>query len=484
MPDATSASAGRVFISYRREETAYAAGWLFDRLVDHFGRSQIFKDVDSIELGDDFVSVITTAVASCDVLLAVIGHRWVTITDDLGGRRLDDPDDFVRLEIEAALARDIRVVPILVDGASMPHVDELPPGLADLTRRQALELSPSRFDFDTSRLLAALDHTVDEHETTVEEHGEISNGPGLASETASGGEHSLAAPRPSADRTNTFSWSPGSNRTLVLVTAAVILVAAAAVVVRLVGSPAPSNGPGTQTTTPTVVGNSAPVQTVGAVQTVGPVQTAARVSATAGSVVFSDDFTGQAAGWTDARDDPTNGFYVDGAYHVHAPPRDDGGGEWSSPREAPAVYPSGPANIRVEVDARRVLGAEPTQAYGVLCRVSGDNFYSFTAGTDGVAIEKYFDYPPFFKDLTPADIPQVDVDIDANNHLQGDCTTNGDGSSVDLVFTLNGTEVARQTDNQQPLPPAGVGFYAAMAPNTKSAIEAEFDNFVVTELIP
>ena len=111
---------GRIFISYRRGETAYPAGWLYDRLADRYGGEQVFKDVDSIELGDDFVEVITHAVGSCDVLLALIGEDWLTITDADGRRRLDGPHDFVRLEIEAALARDVRVIPILVDGARMP----------------------------------------------------------------------------------------------------------------------------------------------------------------------------------------------------------------------------------------------------------------------------------------------------------------------------------------------------------------------------
>ncbi|MGH8834001.1 MAG: toll/interleukin-1 receptor domain-containing protein, partial [Actinomycetes bacterium] len=149
-------SRGRIFISYRREETAYPAGWLYDRLVDRFG-GQVFKDVDSIELGDDFVETITSAVGSCDVLLALIGDQWLTITDEDGRRRLDNPEDFVRLEIEAALTRNVRVIPILVGGARMPRAADLPPSLARLVRRQALELSPARFDFDTSRLLGVLD---------------------------------------------------------------------------------------------------------------------------------------------------------------------------------------------------------------------------------------------------------------------------------------------------------------------------------------
>jgi TPR repeat protein len=153
---------GRIFLSYRREETAYPAGWLYDRLADRYGRGQVFKDVDSIQLGDDFVEVITAAVGSCDVLLALIGDRWLTITDKDERRRLDDPQDFVRLEIEAALTRNVRVIPILVDAARMPRADELPAGLAKLVRRQALELSPSRFDFDTSRLLRVLDKALAE----------------------------------------------------------------------------------------------------------------------------------------------------------------------------------------------------------------------------------------------------------------------------------------------------------------------------------
>jgi hypothetical protein len=160
MVESPAGSTGRIFISYRRDETAYPAGWLYDRLADHYGDAQVFKDVDSIELGDDFVEVISRAVGSCDVLLALIGDQWLTITDQYGRRRLDNPHDFVRLEIEAALARNVRVIPILVDGARMPAAEELPDSLDRLVRRQALELSPVRFDSDTSRLLKVLDTTL------------------------------------------------------------------------------------------------------------------------------------------------------------------------------------------------------------------------------------------------------------------------------------------------------------------------------------
>ena len=162
MTASTGTAPGRIFMSYRREETAYPAAWLFDRLASHFGRDQVFKDVNSIELGDDFVEVINTAVGSCEVLLALIGSRWLTITDQDGHRRLDNPDNYVRLEVETALTRDVRVIPILVDEARIPRADELPASLAKLARLQALELSPGRLEADTRQLLSVLDRTIGE----------------------------------------------------------------------------------------------------------------------------------------------------------------------------------------------------------------------------------------------------------------------------------------------------------------------------------
>jgi hypothetical protein len=182
MTESAASSTGRIFISYRREETAYAAGWLYDRLADRYGGGQIFKDVDSIQLGDDFVEVITRAVGSCDVLLALVGDQWLTITDEDGRRRLDDPDDFVRVEIEAALTRNVRVIPILVDGARMPRAKELPRSLARLVRRQALELSPARFEYDTGRLLAVLDRTLAEVRTAHEDAAAASASAGKATD--------------------------------------------------------------------------------------------------------------------------------------------------------------------------------------------------------------------------------------------------------------------------------------------------------------
>jgi hypothetical protein len=149
----------RVFISYRREDSGYPAGWLFDQLCTRLGADRVFKDVDSIEPGDDFAEVISEAVRSCAVLLAVIGDRWLAAADE-NGRRLDDPSDLVRLEIEAALTRGVRVIPVLVGGARMPRPGQLPASLAPLCSRQAIELSHARFSSDIAGLLTVLERAL------------------------------------------------------------------------------------------------------------------------------------------------------------------------------------------------------------------------------------------------------------------------------------------------------------------------------------
>jgi hypothetical protein len=153
---------GRIFISYRRQETNWPAKYVYDILVEHFPAEQVFKDVDSIEPGEDFVERITAAVSSCDVLLALIGPQWLTITDENGQRRLDNPDDYIRLEIETALTRKIRLIPILVDDARMPQANQLPETLASLTRRNAVEIDP--LTFDTKRLITAVQKTLAEEQ--------------------------------------------------------------------------------------------------------------------------------------------------------------------------------------------------------------------------------------------------------------------------------------------------------------------------------
>jgi hypothetical protein len=145
-----------VFICYRREDSAGFAGRISDRLKASLGPDSVFIDVDNIPAGRDFVEVLSERVGRCDALIAVIGRTWLASAVDDNRRRLDDPADFVRIEIAAALARDVPVIPVLVDGAAMPRVDDLPDALKKLARRQGIEISHNRFDSDAERLTDAL----------------------------------------------------------------------------------------------------------------------------------------------------------------------------------------------------------------------------------------------------------------------------------------------------------------------------------------
>lgn len=157
MPGTTRA----VFLSYRREETRHIAGRLADRLTEQLGATQVFMDVEAIGPGVDFADVIAREVSSCAVLIALIGPTWSRITDRRGQRRLDNPEDFVVLEIQAALEREILVIPVLVDGAVMPDRSDLPEGLQDLARRNAVPLDHATFSSDVTTLLDTVKRAID-----------------------------------------------------------------------------------------------------------------------------------------------------------------------------------------------------------------------------------------------------------------------------------------------------------------------------------
>jgi hypothetical protein len=149
--------APRVFICYRREDTAAHAGRLYDAMVNRFGERNVFMDVDMAP-GVDFVERITEVVSACQVLIVVMGPNWATVEDEDGAVRIADPDDFVRVEVETALRRpDVTPIPVLVSEARMPKREDLPPELQSLARRNALEMSNSRWRYDVDRLNSTLD---------------------------------------------------------------------------------------------------------------------------------------------------------------------------------------------------------------------------------------------------------------------------------------------------------------------------------------
>jgi hypothetical protein len=158
--------AGRIFVSYRREDASGHVLALLQPLHERFGVERIFSDNDGIEPGQDFIDVLERELASCSVMLVVIGREWLTIRDERRqSRRLDDPRDFVRMEVATALQNeDMLVIPVLVERASMPPPEELPPDLQPLSRRNALELSDSRWKADVDRLIEILEKALGSEE--------------------------------------------------------------------------------------------------------------------------------------------------------------------------------------------------------------------------------------------------------------------------------------------------------------------------------
>lgn len=156
MNDEPGAPGPKVFISYRREDTAGHAGRLFDAITARFGDQHVFMDVD-LAPGVDFAERIKETIGDSDVLLVIIGPRWATVAREGTTPRLSDPRDYVRLEVETALSRsDVKVIPVLVAGAQMPAAEQLPDSLQPLRRRNALELSDVRWRYDVGRLVNSL----------------------------------------------------------------------------------------------------------------------------------------------------------------------------------------------------------------------------------------------------------------------------------------------------------------------------------------
>src|SRR6185295_10320490 len=145
---------------YRRDDSRHAAGRLLDRLRQSYEPHQLFMDVDNVAPGLDFVQVIEEQVSACDVMLVVIGPNWLDARDEAGARRLDDPHDFVRLEVETALKRDVRVVPVLVDSATVLQEDALPEALRPLAKRQAVRLTHEQFGTEADSLVRSLQDVV------------------------------------------------------------------------------------------------------------------------------------------------------------------------------------------------------------------------------------------------------------------------------------------------------------------------------------
>jgi formylglycine-generating enzyme required for sulfatase activity len=189
----------KIFLSYRRLDSAGVAGRIYDRLRAHFGGDAIFMDIDTIPFGLDFREYIRSAIDQCGVLLAVIGPNWA---GEAGApRRIDDPRDFVRIEVESALDRNLPVVPILIDRTRMPGEPDLPPSLAPLAYRNAIEMDQGRdFHHHVDRLIKGIEYHL--RVATASPENEWTNALGMKLKLIPDGEFLMGSPESDPQVTN------------------------------------------------------------------------------------------------------------------------------------------------------------------------------------------------------------------------------------------------------------------------------------------
>jgi hypothetical protein len=218
----------RIFISYRHTDSAAYAGRLYDRLKASYGDEQIFRDLD-MDYGIDFVERIEVTISACAVMVVVIGPGWLNARDEAGNRRLDDPDDYVRVEVGSALERSIRVIPVLVGDAKMPVKTDLPDALSALTRRNALKISDDRWDYDVSRLMQTVDTVLQDREAKIAEQPAPTDEPSTSVVVQPPPSPTPETPEPERKSIPPPATEKGTHRQR-----AVIAAAAAAVVVAVV----------------------------------------------------------------------------------------------------------------------------------------------------------------------------------------------------------------------------------------------------------
>jgi hypothetical protein len=478
--------AGRVFISYRRADTANQAAWLADRLAGHFGRQQIVRDVDSIQLGNDFADVIAAAVTSCDVLLALIGHQWLAAAAG--------PADYVPVEIESALTRGIRVIPVLVDGARMPTAAELPPGLAMLAQQPPLSLGAASPEGDVSRLIQALDQSIAARSAQWQatQAGQAQNQPTVTGMAPSWGAPAIYAspsePRPAQPgpaHSGPRQTGPGHSgpvptrrmrrRPNTWVIALVLGVAVVAAIVAFIAIP--SGHPA-----PSASSSSAPASPAGGSRNnASPKPSNSPSPSAAGRVLLTDDFSTNKAGWVDDAHASAGAYTGSGAYRLSVTGY-NGQNELARPSSAGSGL-SGvtPLNLDASVDVRTLSGA--TQGYGLGLAFRGDgngDLYAFLIEDHAVAIQKWVGTGARITG-EPAPVSVSDLHVGSSGRLRAVATTIDGGQAVHLELWLNGKKLIDYTDRDQPYTRGYMGLYVESISDSPSTAAAEFENFTASQ---
>jgi hypothetical protein len=465
--------AGRIFISYRRADTANQAGWLADRLVAQYGRNQVVKDVDSIQLGNDFADVIAAAVTSCNVLLALIGHQWLAAAP--GG------DDYVRVEIESALTRGVQVIPVLVDGARMPTAAELPPSLALLAQRAPLSLGAANPEGDVSRITQVLDQNIAERQGT--ETSMAVNQPTVTGMAPSWGRPVVQGGQPQPGQ-----WMPGQTpppgpaptrqmrrrpRTWVIAAAAAAVVAAVVVAVIVIPG-------GSHPASPSAASSSSTASANAGKGSAPKPSNSASPSASA-KLLVADDFSTNKVGWVDDAH-ASAGAYTGGAYKLSVTGY-NGQNELARPDSAGSGL-SGvtPLNLDASVDVRTLSGA--AQGYGLGLAFRGDgngDLYAFLIEDHAVAIQKWVGNGAKITG-EPAPVSVSDLQVGSSGRLRAVAETIDGGQAVHLELWLNGKKLVDYTDRDNPYTRGYMGLYVESISDSPSTAAAEFDNFTASQI--
>jgi hypothetical protein len=473
--------AGRIFVSYRRADTANQAGWLTERLAGHYGRPQVIKDVDSIQLGNDFAEVVAAAVTSCDALLALIGHQWLAAA---GG-----PDDFVRVEIESALTRGIRVIPVLVDGARMPAAAELPPGLAMLAQQPPLSLGAADPEGDVSRLTQVLDQTIAARSAQWQatQAGQAQNQPTVTGMAPSWGAPAIYAspsePRPAQfgpAQSGPAQSEPVPTRRMrrrpnTWVIAAVLGAAVVAAIVAFIAIP---GGHPASSASSSSAPASAPA---GSRHNASPKPSNSPGASAAAKVLLTDDFSTNKVGWVDDAHASAGAYTGSGAYRLSVTGY-NGQNELARPSGAGSGL-SGvtPLNLDASVDVRTLSGA--AQGYGLGLAFRGDgngDLYAFLIEDHAVAIQKWVATGARITG-DPAPVSVSGLHVGASGRLRAVATTIDGGQAVHLELWLNGKKLIDYTDRDHPYTRGYMGLYVESISDSPSTAAAEFDNFTAAQ---
>jgi hypothetical protein len=448
----------------------------------------VVRDVDSIQLGNDFADVIAAAVTSCDVLLALIGHQWLAAAAG--------PNDFVRVEIEAALTRGVQVIPVLVDGARMPTAAELPPSLALLAQRQPLSLGAANPELDVSRLVQVLDQSIAERQAT--RGGLAQNQPTVTGMAPSWGpplsQPPLSQPPPGQPRPGQpppgqpppGQPPPGQpapaqtkrmrRRPRPWAIALVACGAVAAAVVAFIAIPRGGH-PAASASSASSASSAA-----GARHESSPKTGNSPSASASAKVLVADDFSTSKASWVDDVHASAGAYTGSGAYRLSVTGY-NGQNELARPSSAGSGL-SGvtPLNLDVSVDVRTLSGA--AQGYGLGLAFRGDgngNLYAFLIEDHAVAIQKWVgDGARITGDPAPASVN--DLHVGASGRLRAVATTIDGGQAVHLELWLNGRKLVDYTDRNHPYTRGYMGLYVESISDSPSTAAAEFDNFTAAQL--